>query len=124
MTTITENIGIEVSYIDFIEDGSWPHHLYEVELTYQGRNFTTTYSMGLAHTSEPEIKDVVYSLISDSNTIEFSDGKFESWCADLGYNPDSIKDKKVFDDCVINYKGFQFMIGDDYPKLVKEYEEY
>ena len=44
---------------------------------------------------KPTIEDVFCSLLMDSNC----DMSFRDWCEEFGYNHDSIKDKKVYDQC-------------------------
>lgn len=123
--TISE-IGIEPTYIDYVERDGYSVHLYDVELTYKGRNFTTSYMMGSAHTEDPKLKDVLYSLFADASTIESCDGSFEDWCHMLGYNSDSISDKKTYDDIIANTEALEFLLGPEYSKIrraiEKEYE--
>lgn len=46
---------------------------------------------------EPEARDVIHSLLSDSIAL---DNSFEDWCAEFGSDPDSIKNKAVYDACI------------------------
>lgn len=46
-------------------------------------------------------EDVIYALISDSDTLTHGNG-FEVWADMLGYNSDSIKDKRTYELCVEN----------------------
>ena len=59
------------------------------------------YFTGLGHRKSakpqaPTIKDVLYSLISDSSALETS---FEYWCADYGYDTDSRKAFETYQAC-------------------------
>lgn len=45
--------------------------------------------------------DVLYALMSDNNTI-LDYENFDRWANSLGYNSDSINDKKIYDLCVAN----------------------
>lgn len=54
------------------------------------------YSMGSAHTSEPDIRDVFYSLLIDSDSGGES---FGDWCANYGYDTDSRKAEKTHRAC-------------------------
>ena len=47
--------------------------------------------------ARPELRDVIYSLLSDLATWELADGDFKEWADSFGYNSDSIKDKNIFD---------------------------
>lgn len=58
--------------------------------------FDTFYSMGSAHTGEPELCDVLNCLLSDAVA---ADQSFDEWCSDLGMNPDSINDRDTYDAC-------------------------
>lgn len=44
---------------------------------------------------KPKIQDLFYNILRDADC----DMSFHDWCDELGYNKDSIKDKKVYDDC-------------------------
>jgi hypothetical protein len=46
----------------------------------------------------PKLEDVMHSLLMDGQSY-FDGQSFEEWCDELGYNSDSIKHKKMFDDC-------------------------
>ncbi len=46
----------------------------------------------------PTIDEVLYCLVMDADTINYE--SFTDWAHDYGYNDDSIKDKKVYDDCM------------------------
>lgn len=47
---------------------------------------------------EPNIKDILYCLVNDYDVINYS--SFEDWARGLGFNEDSIKDKKIYDECM------------------------
>ena len=47
---------------------------------------------------KPESRDVIYSLITDSDVINY--GSFEEWARDFGYNSDSRKDEKIYQQCL------------------------
>lgn len=48
---------------------------------------------------QPDPVDVLTSLFLDANTIDDC-ADFTAWCDDLGCNPDSIKDHKMYDECL------------------------
>ena len=54
----------------------------------------------------PTLTDVLYCLVSDANSIEYSVG-FEDWASELGYDTDSIKAKAMFDQCVETFLYFR-----------------
>ena len=76
----------------------WKHYAYRVSLTFKdGEKYSTTYKMGTAHTSPPQVQDVLHSLLLDASN---TDQPFEDWCADLGYDTDSIKAHNAYLECV------------------------
>lgn len=70
---------------------------YECTLMRNGeRMFTVPYYQGSAHNYAPMGADVIHCLLSDRGTIQYS-SDFTEWANGLGYNPDSISDKELFD---------------------------
>ncbi len=49
----------------------------------------------------PALKDVVYSLVSDSDAVNYS---FDDWCDNFGYSTDSRKALKTWHACTDNYR--------------------
>jgi hypothetical protein len=47
---------------------------------------------------EPNIVDVMYSLVLDSNVLDYP--TFERWASDFGYNSDSRQDEKTYKACL------------------------
>jgi hypothetical protein len=99
----TLNVSIEATEVentsDYTNSRAWDVIVYKkVNKTYFGIN--VDFYTGSA-ISEVTREDVIYALISDTNTLEHGDG-FEVWADMLGYNSDSIKDKKTYDLCVEN----------------------
>jgi hypothetical protein len=74
----------------------WPHSAWKVTLRYQGRRYTLDYRMGTAHTSEPDVADVVYCVCSDARSGDYS---FEEFCSELGYDSDSRKAEATWKAC-------------------------
>lgn len=46
----------------------------------------------------PEATDVLYSLVSDSDALDY--GTFEEWAPNLGYDPDSRKAEAIYRTCL------------------------
>lgn len=46
----------------------------------------------------PSTKDVIYSLLIDSDVLNYS--SFEDWAGDLGYDPDSRQGEQVYNACL------------------------
>ena len=71
---------------------------WKITLRNQGRQLTTHYSMGPAHTEEPTLEDVLDCLASDAAGIENSP-RFDQWAGEYGYDPDSRKAERVYKVC-------------------------
>ena len=76
-------------------DDGWEHHAYKLRLTHQGRQMTVPWKQGIGITNDPDIGSVMSALISDASSVEYSTG-FADWAESLGFNPDSIKDREVY----------------------------
>lgn len=70
---------------------------YECILKRNGnRMFAVPFYQGKAHTESPKREDVLHALLADRDTLDYA-RDFEDWASGLGYNADSISDKKLFD---------------------------
>jgi hypothetical protein len=70
---------------------------YECILKRNGeRMFATPFYQGKAHVESPKREDVLHAILADRSTLDYS-RDFEDWANGLGYNVDSISDKKLFD---------------------------
>lgn len=49
--------------------------------------------------NSPTIDEVLYCLILDASVIDYP--SFADWAHDFGYNDDSMKDKAVYDECMV-----------------------
>lgn len=58
----------------------------------------------------PKITDVLYSLVSDSDVLNYSD--FEDWASDFGYDHDSRSAEKVYQACLKTALQLRNMLGD------------
>lgn len=79
------------------------------------RTMTVDYWTGPAITTDPTAADVLYCLLADASSVEYND--FEGWCADLGYDSDSIKARKVYDECVRQTRKLHRFLGDAFDEL-------
>lgn len=57
----------------------------------------------------PELRDILYSLVSDSDVLETSG--FEEWASNLGYNTDSRKAEATYRECVEQALRFKALVG-------------
>lgn len=101
-----------------IADQSWQANHYKVTLFHGRRQYTTYYSMGMAHSKEPEAQDVLDCLASDCSSVENASG-FEDWARDLGYDIDSRRAEKTYKICQLQSQKLKRLLGDDlYDKLL------
>ena len=68
----------------------------------------------------PLLRDVLWSLIMDSDALEYS---FDEWASNLGYNPDSRKALEIFLLCQKNSTSLQKIVG-GYTNLERLREAY
>lgn len=75
-----------------------------------GEAFQFDYKMGIGHRHKlgrimlPKVDSVLHSLIMDSYS---TDESFSDWCANYGYDDDSIKAKGIYEACIENTKKLQ-----------------
>lgn len=84
---------------------------YRVTLRRPGHRMTTYFSMGSAHTGKPRTADVLGCLVSDANGVEKTPN-FEEWARDYGYDTDSIKAQRIFQNCVREARRLNKFLGD------------
>lgn len=98
---LLEAMGVQFDFASVIErpDGlmtdSATHWRYNIKRG--DRVISGYYSMGAAHTGEPDNADVFNCLLSD--TSDWMDDGFEDWAEMLGYDPDSRKAEKIYNGC-------------------------
>lgn len=59
--------------------------------------YSPEYSMGSAHTGEPKLEDLLYSLHMDCTGV--LDSSFEEWADEFGYDSDSRKAERIYKLC-------------------------
>jgi hypothetical protein len=114
-----ENVTAEVTYHDEINKWERPMTEWKIELEYQGRQFQHYFYTGIAITAEPTATAALEALFADAATLEYVE-TFEEWCAELGYNPDSITDNNTYQDCIKNAEGLRHLLGKDYKAISDE----
>lgn len=100
-------ITMEVEYMgEYPIDGFSPPFVdkWECDIKCEGAYFQCQFHTGIGLRNgdelvEPTIEDVFECLaLEASGTTSIS--SFEEWAEEFGYNPDSIRDKRVYDVCV------------------------
>ena len=71
--------------------------------------------------TQPEMDGVIYAIHSDSSC---TDQSFEDFCGDLGYNSDSISDKKTWEDCRNNMFKLRNLASDLADQLQEIFQDF
>lgn len=112
---ILEDISFEVEYgaeknLEFKNSDGWT-----CTIGYDGKYIEIPFYMGKGHEGrEPEMLEVLECLVSDATSSSMS---FEEWCAEFGYNNDSIKDLKSYNECVKIGEKLHYLFGDDHEQI-------
>ncbi len=70
----------------------------------------------------PDIKDVLYSLLMDSDALDY---EFSEWASNFGYEEDSRKAEKIYNECVNLGLQMQRALGQDKVQELREvYQDY
>lgn len=93
----------ELGRIPKSDTNDWEHDAFNVTITNTERDIRRCFDwkQGIGVEKYPEISEVLWALTSD---MQYADGTFEDFCADLGYNSDSIKDLRLFEHIQDNTK--------------------
>lgn len=119
-------LSITVNYVGKVDEKEWPHFLWSVVFKVDGGFWTIPYKCGLVHVEKvkgvlpidtkinkkslayhewekrafkpkaPINSDIMYSLLSDAAA---ADSSFNYWCADYGFDNDSISAFKTYQQC-------------------------
>lgn len=127
LARIGSRLKTEITYKGIQSDSSgWKHHRYSCWLEYGSRAeqyMETPFRMGLGHDSQPEIKDFIYSLGSDSQLVDPEYClDFDEWCSNLGYNSDSISNREYYDNNVEAMHDIKQLFGQDYEFVRDHYQ--
>ena len=90
-------------------------------LTYQGNVYSFYFSKSFGHEgAAPTIEDVLECFKSD---LAYNDLDFNEFCEDLGYNDDSIKDKKIYRAIRAQNEAVIDLLGEDLIEDLLEIED-
>jgi len=84
---------------------------YRCVLRYKGHQMTVYFFMGPAWAEKPKQADVLACMISDAHALE---GSFESWAQNLGYDTDSRKIERAYNECRKSGKKIRRLLGKDF----------
>lgn len=91
-----------------------------VKLKYQGRQLTIPFYQGLGFNgAEPKLNTVLESLFSDASAADQA-RDCEDFARELGYDPDSRKNEKLYKQCLKISKDLHRLLGDDYTHIENE----
>lgn len=74
--------------------------------------------MGGKAIAPPTLTDVVYSVLADSEAIDF--GTFDDWASEFGYDTDSRKAEAIYKACVDTGLKLRRILGDDKIAALRE----
>lgn len=98
---------------DDSDDWRWAAHPWTVELRYQRRTMTVPFWTGeLA--GEPDTAGVLECLLSDASMGEES---FTDFCADFGYDEDSRKAYRIWEECSNIGRRLRRLLGSDFDRF-------
>ena len=91
--------------------------------------YVSNYAYSMGHITQdkklpilPELRDVIYSLVMGADAFEYD---FEDWCANFGYETDSRKAEKIYNECVeIAHKLLRSVGTSGLEKLREAYQDY
>lgn len=75
-----------------------------------GDSFRTVYSQGPAIKADPSLVAVLYSLVMD---LDYRGLSFECFCSNMGYDPDSKSDYRLYMDAKALSEDTFSVLGDD-----------
>ena len=86
------------------------------EIRYKRRKMTVPFWTGPMH-GQPETWDVAYCLLSDAQCVYWGES-FEDFCDNLGYDSDSMKAYKTYQQVLKQTESLKRVLGDDFEHFV------
>jgi len=104
---------LKTNYKGIIQHNLWHNqnvNYYKATLKNNNKQFTLDYYMGLGITRPPQVSDVLYSLLMDSDAENMSLSEF---CNEFGYDEYSLEGKKIYNLCLKNARGLNKLFTSD-----------
>ena len=117
--TISDQVNIK---LDLIDQSHFPnddtdklfHNVYKVNVSYNGKRTSFKFYDSAHNTNmgiEPTKNDILDCIVSDYNYTEYS--TFNDFCANMGYDNDSIKAQKIWKSCLKQAAKLQKVFSED-----------
>lgn len=124
MTTLkqritADNVRAESVWTERPEWADFGDHWYNVTLKRKGRQLTVPFGMGSALTDDPTAQDVLDCLLSDASGYENA-RSFEEWASEYGYDTDSRKAERVYEQVKTQTHKLRKFLGEDFDAYVWE----
>lgn len=93
-------------------DNSAKHYAFTlVNHSNAGKRYNGNYSQGSGIKNRPTVEDILNSLILDTMDVDFT--SFNSFCDEFGYDSDSRKAYKIYEDCLKESEGLKHLFTSD-----------
>lgn len=130
-----QNTRFTPTFIRKNTEDEWKHFLWSCELITTKGRVTVDFKMGLGHVHKsnqwlsrysdhhqakpkaPKIEDILHSLIFDQEAMHMS---FNDWCDTFGYDQDSIKAFRIYQDCCESGKKLDILYTREQIRDIKE----
>ena len=112
-----DNVRAESTMTDPPSEDSFEGNWYSVTLKRGRRQLTVPFGMGYGLSNEPTAQDVLESLLSDASS---ADQDFEDWCGEYGYDTDSRKAERTYDQVRHLTGKLRQFLGDDFDAYLYE----
>lgn len=103
---------LEINFLKhdkYFTDDKEARDIYEITLKRDNRSFVFTFGQSILKTEEKEAP-TAYDILAC--LTKYDPGTFENFCADYGYDTDSRKAEKVYNDVVKEYDNLKMLYSD------------
>lgn len=112
----TQALSNNAMYADYLREcantGKYAKNVKNRESFFRGAGYP------LVNIPAPELTDVLYSLMMDSDALNYS--SFEDWAENLGYDKDSRTAEKIYKSCLEIALKMRAMLGPDTLERLRE----
>lgn len=111
---------LEVKFLKhdkYFPDDKEMRDIYEIILKRANRSFVFTFGQSIFKTEEKE-SPTAYDILSCFT--KYDPGTFENFCADYGYDTDSRKAEKIYNNVVKEYDNLKMLYSDKELELLAE----